>query len=116
MSKQIHPLDADWINDQARCLLEDMEIDAIKIGLVGSVEATAVIAEIASDYPDIPLILDPVLASGRGDELATEDMIMALRELLIPQATIITPNSLEARSLAHDNWADEGGTHLGPMR
>ena len=48
----------------------------------------------------MPLVLDPVLASGRGDELATEEMTDALRELLLPHTTILTPNSLEARRLA----------------
>jgi len=93
-------IDADWVADQARCLLEDMPVDAIKIGVMGSVENIAAIAEIVSDYPDIPLILDPVLASGRGDELASGDMTRALRELLLPQTTILTPNSVEARRLA----------------
>ena len=100
------PIEADWVSDQARVLLEDMPVVAFKIGLLGSVENCAAIAEIVSDYPDIPLILDPVLASGRGDEMATEDMIEAIREMLIPQTTIITPNSLEARRLA-DGGADE---------
>ena len=48
----------------------------------------------------MPLVLDPVLASGRGDEMATEDMVRALRELLLPRATISTPNSQEVRKLA----------------
>ena len=86
--------------DQARCLLEDMPVDAFKIGVLGSVENIAAIAEIVSDYPDVPLVLDPVLASGRGDELATDEMTHAMRELLLPQTTILTPNSLEARRLA----------------
>jgi hydroxymethylpyrimidine/phosphomethylpyrimidine kinase len=93
-------IDADWVADQARCLLEDMPVDAFKIGVMGSVENIAAIAEIVSDYPDVPLILDPVLASGRGDELANDEMTHALRELLLPQTTILTPNSLEARRLA----------------
>jgi hydroxymethylpyrimidine/phosphomethylpyrimidine kinase len=93
-------IDADWVADQARCLLEDMPVDAFKIGVLGSVENIAAIAEIVSDYPDVPLILDPVLASGRGDELANDDMTHALRELLLPQTTIVTPNSLEVRRLA----------------
>ena len=93
-------IDADWVADQARCLLEDMPVDAFKIGVLGSVENIAAIAEIVSDYPDVPLILDPVLASGRGDELASDDMTHALRELLLPQTTIVTPNSLEVRRLA----------------
>lgn len=100
-------IDADWVSDQARALLEDMSVAAFKIGMLGSVENIAAIAEIISDYPDIPLVLDPVLASGRGEELASEDMISALRELLLPQTTLLTPNSLEARRLALDESDDE---------
>jgi hydroxymethylpyrimidine/phosphomethylpyrimidine kinase len=105
--EDVLPIDADWVSDQARVLLEDMPVAAFKIGLVGSVENCAAIAEVVSDYPDVPLILDPVLSSGRGEELATEDMIEAMRELLIPQTTIITPNSLEARRLADDGGDEE---------
>src|SRR5512146_2538958 len=94
------PIDADWVADQARALLEDMPVDAFKIGVLGSVENIAAIAEIVSDYPDVPLVLDPVLASGRGDDLATDTMAHAMRELLLPQTTILTPNSMEARRLA----------------
>src|SRR4029078_10636031 len=93
-------IDADWVADQARCLRENMPVDAFKIGVLGSVENIAAIAEIVSDYPDVPLILDPVLASGRGDEITNDDMTHALRELLLPQTTILTPNSLEVRRLA----------------
>ena len=93
-------IDSDWVADQARALLEDVPVDVFKVGVLGSVENIAAIAEIVSDYPDVPLVLDPVLASGRGDELATDDMTQALRELLLPQTTILTPNSMEARRLA----------------
>ncbi|MBI2285932.1 MAG: hydroxymethylpyrimidine/phosphomethylpyrimidine kinase [Nitrosomonadales bacterium] len=96
------PIDPEWVVDQARAMLEDVPVAAFKIGLLGSVENIAAIAEVLADYPDIPLVLDPVLASGRGDELADEDMLDAMRELLIPQSTIITPNSMEARRLALD--------------
>jgi hydroxymethylpyrimidine/phosphomethylpyrimidine kinase len=101
------PLDADWVADQARKLLEDMPVQAFKIGMLGSVEVAAAVAEVVSDYPDVPLVLDPVLASGRGDELAGDEVIHALRELLIPQSTIITPNSMEARRLAGDEADDD---------
>jgi len=103
----IMPIDADWIADQARCVLEDMPVAAFKIGVIGSVDNVTAIAEVVSDYPEIPLILDPVLSSGRGDELANEDIVTAMRELLIPQTTIITPNSLEARRLASNDRDDK---------
>ena len=100
-------LDPEWVADQARAVLEDMPVHVFKIGMLGSVEIITAIAEVISDYPNIPLVLDPVLASGRGDELASEDMVIAMRELLLPQATIITPNSLEARRLAQDDDEDD---------
>ena len=102
------PIDSDWVADQARRLLEDMPVDAFKIGVLGSVENIAAIAEILSDYPDVPLIFDPVLASGRGDEFASEDMTHAMRELLLPQTTILTPNSGEVRALAEEDDEDAG--------
>jgi len=98
----VQSIDAEWVVDQARAVLEDMPVDAFKIGLLGSVENIAAIAEVISDYPNIPLVLDPVLASGRGDELASDDMLSAMSELLLPQATIVTPNSFEARRLVYD--------------
>jgi hydroxymethylpyrimidine/phosphomethylpyrimidine kinase len=100
--EEVMPLDAEWVADQARCVLEDMPVSVFKIGLLGSVEIIAAIAEVVSDYPEVPLVLDPVLASGRGDELATDDIISAMRELLIPQTTLLTPNSMEARRLAQE--------------
>ena len=108
----IFPIDAEWVSDQARAVLEDMPVAAFKIGLLGSVENIAAIAEVISDYPDIPLVFDPVLASGRGDELADEDMLDALRELLLPQTTILTPNSIEARRLIQDEDNDEDNPDL----
>ena len=99
-------VEADWVEDQARQVLEDMTVAAFKIGFVGSVENVAVIAEIVSDYPDIPLVFDPVLAAGNGDDLAGEEIIEAMRELLVPQTTVLTPNSLETRRLV-DGAGDE---------
>lgn len=105
--------DAEWIEEQARAVLEDMNVAVFKLGMLGSVENIAVIAEILADYPDIPLVMDTVLASGRGDELATEEMQEAMIDLLLPQATLITPNSLEARRLAFmDDGEDEEGASL----
>ena len=105
-------LDPEWVADQARAVLEDMPVHVFKIGMLGSAEIIMAIAEVISDYPDIPLVLDPILASGRGDELANEDMVATMRELLLPQATIITPNSMEARRLAQDEEDDQDAPDL----
>ena len=108
----VSPIEAEWVADQARCVLEDMPVAAFKIGLLGNLEQIAIIAEVVSDYPEVPLVLDPVLASGRGDELVSEEMVGALKELLIPQTTILTPNSLEARRLAAEENEEGEGSDL----
>ncbi len=96
------PVEAEWLDEQARYVLEDMPVHAIKVGAIGSVENLAVIAGIASDYPEIPLILDPILSGIHGDALNEEEYISAMRELLLPHTLIMTPNSIEARHLAAD--------------
>src|SRR5258708_23144896 len=93
-------IDPDWVADQARCILEDMPVAAFKMGMLGSTEIVTVVAEVVSDYPDVPLVLDPVMSSGRGDEFANGDMISAIRELLVPQSTVVTPNIPDLRRLA----------------
>lgn len=101
--EDIQAVDADWVSDQARLILEDMAVTAFKIGMIGSVENAAAIAEVLADYPEVPVVLDPVLASERGDEFAGDALIEAMRDLLIPQTTVLTPNSLEARRLVMDD-------------
>lgn len=102
-------IDPDWVADQARCILEDMPVAAFKMGMLGSTEIVTVVAEVVSDYPDVPLVLDPVFASGRGDEFAGEEMISAIRELLVPQSTVVTPNIAELRRLAGEDDNDDVG-------
>jgi hydroxymethylpyrimidine/phosphomethylpyrimidine kinase len=97
------PMDADLVIQQARTLLEDMPVDAIKIGMLATREIVEAVHSILVDYPDIPVILDPVMASGGGNTLMEDEMLDALLTLLLPQTTILTPNSLEARRLAPDS-------------
>jgi hydroxymethylpyrimidine/phosphomethylpyrimidine kinase len=98
----IQAASSETLEAQARAILEDMPVAAFKIGVAASADNIAIIAEIIADYPDIPVVLDPVLASGRGDPLADEEMIAALADLIIPQTTIITPNTIEVRQLAEE--------------
>lgn len=106
--EDVLPIDADWVADQARSILEDIPVAAFKIGVLGNAEIVSAIAEVVADYPDIPLILDPVLSSARGDEFANEDTISAIKELLIPQCTVITPNTPELRRLTLDEDEEDG--------
>lgn len=102
-TRDIHslaPIDGILVAEQARAVLEDMPVNAIKIGLLGSVDIIENIHAVLRDYPDIPVVLDPVLATGNGTELADEEIMDAMVSLLLPHTTILTPNSLEARALA----------------
>ncbi len=98
--KSYAPLDGNLIMEQARAVLEDMPVAAIKIGLLGSTDAVEAIHGVLQDYPDIPVILDPVLASGNGTSLTEDDVMEAMDSLLLPNVTVLTPNSIEARILA----------------
>ncbi|WP_136413143.1 MULTISPECIES: hydroxymethylpyrimidine/phosphomethylpyrimidine kinase [Oxalobacteraceae] len=97
--------DADWVADQARVVLEDMPVAAFKVGAVGSIENVSVIAEIVSDYPDVPLILDPFLSSMPDQGQDSEDMLVAIRELLIPQTTLFLASAVELARLA-ETWRE----------
>lgn len=95
----LEPLAAQAVAAQARCVLADTAAQAFKLGVFGSAENARAIAEILAEHAAVPVVLDPVLASGRGDELAGAAAIAALLEALAPRATIVTPNSIEARRL-----------------
>ncbi|MBX9798642.1 MAG: hydroxymethylpyrimidine/phosphomethylpyrimidine kinase [Burkholderiaceae bacterium] len=98
-------IDSDWVADQARVVLEDMPVAAFKVGAVGSIENVSAIAEIVSDYPDIPLIFDPFLSSLPDQGPDGEDMLMATRELLIPQTTVLIISAVELSRLA-ETWRE----------
>lgn len=94
------PIEPDWILRQARVLLADIPPAAIKIGVLGSARAVAAVADLLAEHPRTPVVLDPVLASGRGDPLSDSETLQALRSALLPRVTVATPNSVEVRRLA----------------
>ncbi len=94
------PVDTSILIAQARAVLEDVTVAAIKIGMVGDVAVIEAIHTILTDYPNIPVVFDPVLAGGGGGELSNESVIDAIKQMLLPQTTVLTPNSVEARMLA----------------
>lgn len=98
----VHPVAAELILQQAQTLSNKIAISAIKIGIIASQANATAIADWITRYkiqhPTLPVILDPVLASGHGDSLAVEDPVAALAPLLAI-ATLITPNLPEAAKL-----------------
>lgn len=89
-----------WVIGQARAVLEDMPVAAFKLGMLGSIANVQAVHSILTDYPDIPVVLDPVLTAGTGGALSEPGLVEALSSLLLPQTTVLTPNTLEARALA----------------
>jgi len=98
----VHPVAAELILQQAQVLADKISIRAIKIGIIANrnnaVALAGWIAAYTTRHPNVPVILDPVLASGHGDALSTEDAVAALGPLL-QIATLITPNLPEAARL-----------------
>jgi hydroxymethylpyrimidine/phosphomethylpyrimidine kinase len=92
----------EWLRRQALALIDKMVISAVKIGIPGSAANAAVIAQLIAQLrqsrPDLPVVLDPVLASGHGDVLSRDDAVLALAPLL-PVTTVIVPNGPEALAL-----------------
>ena len=100
--KQFTSVETELVIAQARAVLEDMPVAAIKTGMLGNVATVGAVASILEDYPDIPVVVDPVQTSSRGDPLIDESLVDALCTLLVPRATLLTPNSEEVRLLAPD--------------
>ncbi len=95
------PLSGALVAAQAEAVLKDVPIAACKIGLLGSVEIVKTIQTVLFKYPNIPIILDPVLAAGGGQTLTQGNVGDAIVKHLLPLVEIITPNSLEACTLTH---------------
>lgn len=85
---------------QAQTLIDDLPPAAIKIGLLGSAAMATAVSEIVARMPGLPIILDPVLASGGGQDLCTDELVTVLRDSLLPRTTVLTPNTHEARRLS----------------
>lgn len=100
--KDFSPTNPTLLVEQARAVLEDMPVAIFKIGMIGSVENVEAIHTILQDYPQTQVIFDPVLKAGGGGNLAEAALVDAIRHLLIPYCTLITPNSVEARALYPD--------------
>jgi hydroxymethylpyrimidine/phosphomethylpyrimidine kinase len=103
--EDIQEVDPDWVSDQARVLLEDAQVAAFKIGALHNLEHASAIAEIVSDYPDAPLVLDPF--SSRMPEAGedADELLTIVRQLLVPQTSVLMLSRDELGRLA-ETWHD----------
>ena len=70
--------------------------------MTGSITITEAIHSILIDYPDLPVVLDPIISAGGGGAMSDPDTLQALHHLLLPQTSVLTPNTIEAKELAHE--------------
>jgi hydroxymethylpyrimidine/phosphomethylpyrimidine kinase len=89
----------DLLLAQAEALRKDMQIDAIKIGLLGSPDTIRAIARILRLFPGVPVIADPVLKAGGGFDFGAEELAGLYLEQIVSQTTVLTPNTHELRLL-----------------
>lgn len=97
---KVYPVQADRVGDQIRTVLDDIMPDAIKIGMMATAEITEVLCQIFSDYPHIPLIVDPVILSTSGHQLLEKRGIDILLSDFLQRFDLITPNLAEAALLS----------------
>jgi hydroxymethylpyrimidine/phosphomethylpyrimidine kinase len=102
----VEPVSPRMIVAQVEAVADDLGVDAVKIGMVGGVPAIEAVAQALELLPaGTPVVLDPVMVAESGARLLEEDAQSALVELLVPRATVATPNVPEARVLAGDEEA-----------
>jgi hydroxymethylpyrimidine/phosphomethylpyrimidine kinase len=104
----IHATPPEFIVEQVRAVHEDIGVDAVKIGMLGTAETVHAVREALLLLGDVPVVIDPVMVSESGSVLLDEAARAALTTELLPLATVITPNLPEARVLGgeHDDITD----------
>jgi hydroxymethylpyrimidine/phosphomethylpyrimidine kinase len=106
----VHPIPPEVIVAQVAAVQEDIGVDAVKIGMLGDTAAVRAVAAALDRLPDTtPVVLDPVMVAESGAELLSQDARRALIELLLPRATVTTPNVPEAIALTGAQQTDDTG-------
>ncbi len=101
-----HPIEAEHVAEQARTILEDVTLAAWKVGFLGSADNVAAVAEILSDYPDVPLVAYmPTLGWIDDDEL--QNYMEAFRELILPAAEVLVGNHKTLTDFLLPDWDNE---------
>ena len=98
--KGIRTMPVDIILSQSRDFLDDVGADCIKTGMLYEKQIVEAVAGLLREYPEVPKVIDPVMVDSGGTALILQEAIDAYRELLFPQAEIITPNIHEARKIS----------------
>ena len=107
----VHPIPPDIIIGQVRAVASDIGVDAVKIGMLGDEATIQAVAQALDELPDgTPVVLDPVMVAESGAQLLDPTAKATLVSLLLPRATVVTPNLPEARTLAGAAGQDDDDT------
>jgi hydroxymethylpyrimidine/phosphomethylpyrimidine kinase len=104
----VHPLPIELIRAQAEAVLDDIGADALKTGMLGSVEVVETVAALI-DQAGAPAVVDPVMVAKGGAALLPDQAVAAVKALMIPRAALLTPNAPEAEALTGLTVADLDG-------
>jgi hydroxymethylpyrimidine/phosphomethylpyrimidine kinase len=96
----IHSIPPPIVRQQVKAIMDDIKPLAIKIGMIHTTEMAITIAGVLREYPEVPVIFDPVMVSSSGYRLMNDDTITALKKELFPLAALVTPNLDEAMLIA----------------
>lgn len=111
--RRFEPCSADWVHDQLQALVDDDIVpSAIKTGVLGSIAAVDVVLRAKARWPAVPLVVDPVRASGRGDAFGGNTLFDAYRNSLFPVVDLLTPNWPEAMAFTGASDVNEAGERL----
>jgi hydroxymethylpyrimidine/phosphomethylpyrimidine kinase len=99
----VYPLPPEAIVEQVRAVAEDIGVDAVKIGMLGTAETIEAVGRALDLVPGVPVVLDPVMVAESGAALLDVDAQAALRAALVPRAAVVTPNVSEAAALARSD-------------
>ncbi len=97
--QDVHPLPAEFVERQIDSVFRDIEVDAVKIGLLGSIDICKAVTEVLQKYKPQYVVLDPVLVAQSGDNLTSDGILHSMTQDLFPIATLITPNIPEMQAL-----------------
>jgi hydroxymethylpyrimidine/phosphomethylpyrimidine kinase len=102
----VHVLPSGFVFSQVAEVFADIEVAAVKVGMLGSAENVEVVARVLSERPSLPVVIDPVLVATSGAILADDAIIEAMCRHLFPLATIVTPNLSEAARLGNAKFPE----------
>lgn len=110
--RHMQPQPPEQLESQCRRLIADSAPRALKIGLLASAGIARALGRVIDDHPALPIVLDPVLATGAGQHLVDAALLEQLRQHLLPRCTLITPNLPEARTLTDGQTPDDCAARL----